>query len=105
MSTRLATGGRLLDKSQTLNFTFNGKQLRGVAGDTLASALLGAVFGVTAALAIGFLVWGGVSTCTISGRASASILDQVMVEAYGSTSPVNARSASSALSYTNPDVR
>ncbi|MDM8165270.1 sarcosine oxidase subunit alpha family protein [Roseovarius sp.] len=40
MSTRLATGGRLLDKSQPLNFTFNGKQLRGVAGDTLASALL-----------------------------------------------------------------
>ena len=40
MSTRLATGGRLLDKSQTLKFTFNGKHLRGVAGDTLASALL-----------------------------------------------------------------
>ncbi|MGJ8626670.1 MAG: sarcosine oxidase subunit alpha family protein [Sulfitobacter sp.] len=40
MSTRLATGGRLLNKSKPLNFTFNGKQLRGYEGDTLASALL-----------------------------------------------------------------
>tara|TARA_R110002049_G_scaffold10127_6_gene50542 strand:- start:11315 stop:14332 length:3018 start_codon:yes stop_codon:yes gene_type:complete len=40
MSTRLATGGRLLNKSQPLNFTFNGKQMRGYEGDTLASALL-----------------------------------------------------------------
>ncbi len=40
MSTRLATGGRLLNKSEPLNFTFNGRQLRGYAGDTLASALL-----------------------------------------------------------------
>ena len=40
MSTRLATGGRLLDKDRTVNFTFNSKRLRGHAGDTLASALL-----------------------------------------------------------------
>ncbi|MCZ4354070.1 sarcosine oxidase subunit alpha family protein [Roseovarius aestuarii] len=40
MSTRLATGGRLLDKSRQLKFAFNGKQLRGFAGDTIASALL-----------------------------------------------------------------
>jgi sarcosine oxidase subunit alpha len=40
MSTRLATGGRLLDKTQALDFTFNGKCLQGYAGDTLASALL-----------------------------------------------------------------
>ncbi|WP_370402121.1 sarcosine oxidase subunit alpha family protein [Sulfitobacter sp. JB4-11] len=40
MSTRLATGGRLLNTDQPLNFTFNGKQMRGYAGDTLASALL-----------------------------------------------------------------
>ena len=40
MSTRLATGGRLLNKSKPVNFTFNGKQLRGYEGDTLASALL-----------------------------------------------------------------
>lgn len=40
MSTRLATGGRLLNKSKPVNFTFNGKNLRGYEGDTLASALL-----------------------------------------------------------------
>ena len=40
MSTRLATGGRLLDRSQAIGFTFNGKRLQGFAGDTLASALL-----------------------------------------------------------------
>ena len=40
MSTRLASGGRLLNTDQPLNFTFNGKQMRGYAGDTLASALL-----------------------------------------------------------------
>jgi len=40
MSTRLATGGRLLNKSAAVNFTFNGKTMRGYAGDTLASALL-----------------------------------------------------------------
>ncbi|AXI47292.1 sarcosine oxidase subunit alpha family protein [Sulfitobacter sp. SK012] len=40
MSTRLATGGRLLNKSQAVTFKFNGKTLRGYEGDTLASALL-----------------------------------------------------------------
>ncbi len=40
MSIRLATGGRLIDRDQPLKFSFNGKQLRGYAGDTLASALL-----------------------------------------------------------------
>ncbi|TIW91475.1 MAG: hypothetical protein E5V57_32140, partial [Mesorhizobium sp.] len=36
--TRLAGG--LIDRSQTLNFTFDGKRYHGHAGDTLASALL-----------------------------------------------------------------
>lgn len=40
MSTRLATGGRLLNKKSALSFVFNGKRLRGFEGDTLASALL-----------------------------------------------------------------
>ncbi|UWR21346.1 sarcosine oxidase subunit alpha family protein [Sulfitobacter sp. S190] len=40
MSTRLASGGRLLDKQRAVSFTFNGKSMRGYAGDTLASALL-----------------------------------------------------------------
>ncbi|MDJ0629210.1 MAG: sarcosine oxidase subunit alpha family protein [Rhodobacter sp.] len=40
MSTRLASGGRLLDRSKAVDFTFNGKRMRGFAGDTLASALL-----------------------------------------------------------------
>jgi sarcosine oxidase subunit alpha len=40
MSTRLAQGGRLLNKNKPLRFTFNGKQLKGYEGDTLASALL-----------------------------------------------------------------
>ena len=40
MSTRLSTGGRLLNKAQALEFTFNGKRLKGYEGDTLASALL-----------------------------------------------------------------
>ena len=40
MSTRLAGKGRLINKDQTVAFTFNGKHLRGFAGDTLASALL-----------------------------------------------------------------
>ena len=42
MSTRLSKGGRLIDRTKSLNFTFNGKKLRGFAGDTLASAMLGA---------------------------------------------------------------
>ena len=40
MSTRLATGGRLLNKDRAYQFTFNGKRLSGYEGDTLASALL-----------------------------------------------------------------
>jgi len=40
MSTRLARGGRLIDRSSAAEFTFNGKRLRGYRGDTLASALL-----------------------------------------------------------------
>ena len=40
MSTRLATGGRLIDRSETVRFTFNGRWLRGFKGGTLASALL-----------------------------------------------------------------
>ena len=40
MSTRLAKGGRLIDRSLSYDFTFNGKGLRGFAGDTLAAAML-----------------------------------------------------------------
>ncbi len=40
MSTRLAKGGRLIDRATAYDFTFNGKRLRGYAGDTLAAALL-----------------------------------------------------------------
>ena len=40
MSTRLAKGGRLIDRSAAMDFTFNGKRLRGFRGDTLAAALL-----------------------------------------------------------------
>ena len=40
MSTRLATGGRLIDTDRPMRFTFNGKVMKGYAGDTLASALL-----------------------------------------------------------------
>ncbi len=40
MSTRLATGGRLLDRSRRIPFSFNGKRFSGHPGDTLASALL-----------------------------------------------------------------
>ncbi|MEL6548869.1 MAG: sarcosine oxidase subunit alpha family protein [Pseudomonadota bacterium] len=40
MSTRLKTGGRLLDRAKPVDFTFNGKRLKGLSGDTLASALL-----------------------------------------------------------------
>ena len=40
MSTRLHSGGRLLDRGKPLSFRFNGKTLRGFEGDTLASALL-----------------------------------------------------------------
>ena len=40
MSTRLGTGGRVLNREKRLTFTFNGKTLEGFEGDTLASALL-----------------------------------------------------------------
>ncbi|MEL6679747.1 MAG: 2Fe-2S iron-sulfur cluster-binding protein, partial [Pseudomonadota bacterium] len=40
MSTRLAAGGRLIDRSRPVTFTFNGRRMKGFAGDTLASALL-----------------------------------------------------------------
>ena len=40
MSTRLAEHGRLINKNKAVEFTFNGKRLRGYDGDTLASALL-----------------------------------------------------------------
>ena len=40
MSTRLNKGGRLIDRSKAVEFTFNGKTMRGYAGDTLAAALL-----------------------------------------------------------------
>ncbi|SEL32336.1 sarcosine oxidase subunit alpha [Roseovarius nanhaiticus] len=40
MSTRLANGGRLIDKARRMDFTFNGKRFKGFAGDTIASALL-----------------------------------------------------------------
>jgi len=36
---RMADGGRI-DRSRTINFTFNGRRYQGYAGDTLASALL-----------------------------------------------------------------
>lgn len=41
MSTRLTKGGRLIDRSKSLKFTFNGKPMRGFEGDTLGAALLG----------------------------------------------------------------
>ena len=40
MSTRLAKGGRLIDRAAAQEFSFNGKRMRGFAGDTLAAALL-----------------------------------------------------------------
>lgn len=40
MSMRLAKGGRLIDRSAAQEFTFNGKRMKGFAGDTLAAALL-----------------------------------------------------------------
>lgn len=41
MSTRLSRGGRLIDRTKPLSFAFNGRKMKGYAGDTLASALLG----------------------------------------------------------------
>ncbi|MBR9651717.1 sarcosine oxidase subunit alpha family protein [Thalassovita aquimarina] len=40
MSTRLATKARLLNTDKQIRFSFNGKQMIGYEGDTLASALL-----------------------------------------------------------------
>jgi sarcosine oxidase, subunit alpha len=40
MSTRLAKGGRLVNRSAPVEFSFNGKRLRGYQGDTLAAGLL-----------------------------------------------------------------
>ena len=40
MSTRLQSGGRLIDRTKQIEFTWNGKRLQGFEGDTLASALL-----------------------------------------------------------------
>ena len=40
MSTRLTRGGRLIDRTTSQEFAFNGKKMRGFAGDTLAAALL-----------------------------------------------------------------
>jgi len=40
MSTRLPQGGRLIDRSRMLGFSFNGRHMTGHPGDTLASALL-----------------------------------------------------------------
>ncbi len=39
MSTRLSSGGRLVNKNKAVSFTFNGKNLQGFEGDTLASAM------------------------------------------------------------------
>ena len=40
MSKRLASGGRLIDRSRPVGFTFNDHPMHGFQGDTLASALL-----------------------------------------------------------------
>ncbi|MGR3485983.1 MAG: sarcosine oxidase subunit alpha family protein [Paracoccaceae bacterium] len=40
MSHRLSTGGRLIDRARPVRFTFDGRAMTGLAGDTLASALL-----------------------------------------------------------------
>ena len=40
MSKRLKAGGLLIDRDQPVRFSFNGEQMYGVEGDTLASALL-----------------------------------------------------------------
>ena len=37
---RLPAGGRLIDRAYQLPFRFDGRHLRGLVGDTLASALL-----------------------------------------------------------------
>ncbi len=40
MSTRLARGGRLIDRTKPITVTFNGRRMAGYLGDTLASAVL-----------------------------------------------------------------
>ena len=40
MTSRLAMGGALIDRTKGVSFTWNGQVMRGFAGDTLASALL-----------------------------------------------------------------
>ena len=40
MSTRLARGGRLINRRKAVTVTFNGRNYKGFEGDTLASALL-----------------------------------------------------------------
>lgn len=40
MSTRLTQGGARIDRTKPVSFRFNGQQLKGYEGDTLASALL-----------------------------------------------------------------
>lgn len=40
MSTRLAKGGRLINRAAPVEFSFNGKRLRGYQGDSLAAGLL-----------------------------------------------------------------
>ena len=40
MSTRLATGGRLIDRNARIEFRMNGRRMSGFKGDTLAAALL-----------------------------------------------------------------
>ncbi|WP_316015636.1 sarcosine oxidase subunit alpha family protein [Roseobacter sp. HKCCA0434] len=42
MSSRLPRGGRLIDRSTKIDFTFDGRRMQGHPGDTLASALLAA---------------------------------------------------------------
>ena len=37
---RLAQGGSRIDRTKKLHFSFDGKQLNGFAGDTLASAVM-----------------------------------------------------------------
>ena len=41
MSRRLKVGGRLIDRTRPMLFTFNSRSMRGFEGDTVASALLG----------------------------------------------------------------
>ena len=40
MSTRLAKGGRLIDRTAAVEFSFNGKRMKGFKGDSLAASLL-----------------------------------------------------------------